>query len=243
MKTISIILAALFIAGCVTAPVETAPPAPIPAPTPDPVVVGPTPEAPKEPVFGPVAPKPERIALSWEAVPAKHWKDGKMYYGKPEWSDLIVNTFKKDLALYSGASDVVQICPRFHSLSEKEKLHALGEFWVAVAYHESNYKPTDESVDVGTQGDKGSWSVGLYQMSANDTSAKEVKVTYEMLKEGEPNILVAMTQLKKQITKKNAFFLQRFDPMRYWAVILLNGKYQKIDDIKSRVKKNAAYCL
>ena len=178
---------------------------------------------------------PERIALYWENTTEPH----------PEripWSDELISLLSKDFDLYDKASDFKEICPKYNSLGKNLKLKSLGEFMVGLAYYESSFKPTQESVDVGTKYDKGSWSVGLYQMSANDNSAKFVGASYEDLKKPIPNIRVAMEQMKRQMKNRNKFLLDKSDSMRYWAIILKNGKYQKIKEIAARVQKQVPAC-
>jgi len=181
----------------------------------------------------PIEPKPieTRISLSWD--------DGT----RNSWSDAIVSITKKDLSTYLSAKDSATFCPKFNQLTDDQKVKAIGEFWVAVAYYESGWNPKSESVDVGTQGNKESWSVGLFQMSGKDSSAKNFGYGYEKLKEPIPNIEVALFQMKKQILKSGVWFLPVSAPNRYWAVILVGGKYQKIEKIKARVIKNLSLCI
>ena len=177
----------------------------------------------------------DRISLSWENTTEPHPE-------RSPWSDKLVELFKQDFSLFISAKDLPEICPKFATLSEVEQLKALGEFMVATAYFESGYNPKSEAVDVGTKSNKETWSVGLYQMSGTDSSAKAIGATYEKLKDPVVNIEVAMIQMKKQITNRNAFFLNNSDSMRYWAVLLKGNKYSKINEIKARVLKNAAFC-
>lgn len=187
------------------------------------------------PVPGAVAVEPPQIALYWENTTEPHPE-------RASWSKVVIAGFNADLEMYGNASDITEICPKFKSLSNNDRLKALGEFMVALFYYESGFNPRSESVDVGKPNDKGSWSVGLGQMSANDSSAKEVGVSYEELKDPHLNILVVMIQLKKQIEKRNKFLLDNTDSMRYWAIILKGNKYNKIPDVKARVLKYAPKC-
>lgn len=191
-------------------------------------------ESPKE--LPPVVIEPdERMALYWENTTEPHPE-------RAPWSDALIGTLKKDFTHFSSAYDWKDICRGFTSLTDAQKLKAMGEFWVAVAYYESSFKPGQESVDVGTKGDKGSWSVGLYQMSANDNAAKAEGVDYLGLKDPVKNIKVAMNQFHRQIKNTNLVLLHKTNKYRYWAVILKDGKYEKIDEIKARVKKQAPFC-
>lgn len=182
-----------------------------------------------------VAQPSHRIPLYWENTTAPH----------PEripWSDLLTDLISENLELYSSAKDITEICPKYHSLSEALKVKAIGEFWVAVAYHESGFNPETNSVDVGNPGDKGSWSVGLYQMSANDSSCKKYGATFEGLKNPLVNIQCATEQMRKQLVKERLLLLPNSSDMRYWAVILKGNKYSQIPAIKDRVLKYAPSC-
>lgn len=224
MKWISLILTVLFLVSCSTAPVtktEVTPPVSAPVE--------------KQETTKESLPAGERISLYWENTTEPHPE-------RMPWSDALLTGFVNDFELFSSAKDVTEFCPKFHSLDKTGKLKALGEFWVAVAYFESGFNPKSESVDVGTKSDKGSWSVGLYQLSGNDNSSKELGGSYEKLKDPVFNIKVSLVQLKKQVSKRGLFFLPNHDSMRYWAVILKNNRYSQIPNVVARVKKNAPKC-
>lgn len=190
---------------------------------------------PTTPVVEDTATSLERIALYWENTTEP----------RPErkpWSDLIISTLHQDLALYDAAKDITEVCPKYHSLSRDKKLKAMGEFWVATAKHESNFNPTTNSVDVGKKEDLGSYSVGLFQMSANDNSCKKYGLTFTTLKDPLNNINCAMEQMRKQLAKEKLLFLPNSSSMRYWAVLLKGNKYSQIPDIKARVKKYSPAC-
>lgn len=176
-----------------------------------------------------------RIPLYWENTTAPHPE-------RKPWSDLLVSTLRQDLALYSSAQDVTEVCPKYKSLSEDLKVKGLAEFWVAIAYHESSFNPTSNSVDVGSPNDLESYSVGLYQMSGNDSSANKYGAKFTTLKDPLVNITVAMEQMRRQLYKEQLLLLPNSSPMRYWAVILKGNKYNQIPDIKARVLKYAPSC-
>lgn len=174
----------------------------------------------------------ERIALYWENTTEPHPE-------RKPWSDHLVSILSKDLPLYEAAKDVQEICPKFHSLSKVQKLKVLGDFWAATAYYESSFNPNSNSVDVGKKDDLGSYSVGLFQMSANDSSCKVYKATFQSLKDPLVNINCATEQMRKQLQKRSKIFLDNSDSMRYWAVLLKGNKYSKVSEITARVKKLA----
>jgi uncharacterized protein (TIGR02594 family) len=184
------------------------------------------------PVKDGVLPKPVqsngRIALSWEHTDAPHPE-------RKAWSDRLIEGISIHLPLYRGASDIAKLHPNFAQLSIIEQMKVIGEFWVALAWFECGYNPKSHSVDVGTQGDKGSWSVGLYQMSANDNSAQKFGYSFEDLQDPLKNIDVALEQMRKQLALRDKLFLDNSDSMRYWATLLIGNKYSKIAQIRERV--------
>lgn len=158
------------------------------------------------------------------------------------WTKQLSELIKQNLTTYSEAKDIGEICSKFYSLTDLGKIKAIGEFFVAMAYYESSFNPNSASVDVGTQGDKGSWSVGLYQMSGNDGSAKKFGCDFTCLQDPLMNIKVANEQMVRQITRTGLILLPNSNASRYWAVILKGNKYSKIADIQARVKKYAPEC-
>jgi hypothetical protein len=171
------------------------------------------------------------VSLSWE----------KDHSERKEWSKELLSQIENNKTLFLEAKDFSAICPKI-SLPEDKKKLALAEFFVAVVLHESGFKPESSSVDVGKKEDLESYSVGLFQMSGNDSSAKKFNAKYSDLKNPIINIKVAMEQFRKQISKEGLFLLPNKSPMRYWAVILVGNKYNKID-INKRMKDKASYCF
>ena len=188
----------------------------------------------QEPVTTPTPVQPEeRIALYWENTTEPHPE-------RAVWSDVLIAGLKEYKTTFDIAAH--EFCPKYATLNNAQQLKALGEFSVALAYYESGFNPKSNSVDVGTKGDKGSWSVGLYQLSANDNSAKKFGMTFEKLQEPTLNIMVYIEQMQKQVKLRKKFFLDNSDSMRYWAVALYNNRYSKIPEIKTRVLKHAPFC-
>lgn len=176
-----------------------------------------------------------RIALYWENTTSP----------KPErkpWSDALISALDKNFVTLDKATDTKRFCPKYSSLSKEKKLKALGELFVAMAYFESGYNPESSSVDVGKKDDLNSYSVGLYQMSGNDSAAKLFKADYKALKNPITNINVAVEQMRKQIVNTGLFILPNTSKYRYWAVLLDNNKYSKVTQIIERVNKYAPEC-
>ncbi len=170
--------------------------------------------------------EPKEYALAW---------DSKIS-GKD--SQFLKDSVQDRIDTFSSASDAELIHPQFKSFSKYDKVRLLSHFFVAVAKFESGYNPKSYSVDVGTKNDKGSWSVGLYQLSANDSSAKMLGATFETLQLPQVNISVALIQMDKQIKNTGLIFLPNNSKYRYWAVLLKGNKYSKIDQIIKETRNN-----
>jgi hypothetical protein len=185
----------------------------------------------------PLATPPPRIALYWENTTAPHTE-------RMVWSDAVIAAFKADLPTFAGAKDITVFCPKFGVLSEDQKLKALGEFWVAVAYYESGFNPKSASVDVGTKDNKDTWSVGLYQMSVTDQKnyGFPFGFDYDDLQTPLPNIKLALAVLKKQVASKGLLAIPAPQKGVYWAVLRPGGKFDKSAKIAERVKKYASFC-
>lgn len=176
-----------------------------------------------------------RIALYWENTTEKHDE-------RKPWSDALISALDKNFATLDKATDTKIFCPKYSSLSKEQKLKAIGELFVAMAYYESSFNPESSSVDVGNKNDLNSYSVGLYQMSGNDSAAKLFKADYKALKNPITNINVAVEQMRKQIVNTGLFILPNTSKYRYWAVLLSGNKFSKVNEIISRVNKYAPEC-
>lgn len=169
-----------------------------------------------------------RIALSWEKNDPK----------RAAWSDKLISVINKDMPLYESSTDINKILPDFKSKTNAQKLKALAEFWIALYKFESSWNPKSYSVDVGSKNDKGSWSVGLGQMSANDGAARAFKATFESLQDPIMGIDVSLEQMRRQLKNTNTIFLANSSKYRYWAVALIGNKHSKIDQILAYIKAN-----
>lgn len=196
-----------------------------------------------KPTDTPVVVKPtERIAGSWENTTAPHPE-------RKPWSDLMAETVRADLPIYDKAKDITEMCPKWNSLNDDKKVKGVMEFWIALAYYESGYNPKSSSVDVGSAGDRNSYSDGLYQLSGNDGAAQKYKCDYNCLHDPLKNITVALEQMRRQIVGTKSkyqgcgyIFLDNSSPCRYWAPTLKNNKYSKIPKIQERIRMYAPEC-
>lgn len=187
-----------------------------------------------EPVVNPES--GSRIALSWE--------NGKNYSLKPETSDYLISLIKQDLALYSAAKDITQICPKYKALDESGKLKAIGEFYAALALYESSWNVKSSSVDVGKPGNKDTYSVGLCQVSVVDQpwAGGGTKYTYADLQTAKPNLHLCTILIRRQLKNTSTIFLDNSSKYRYFAVALRGNRYSKIPQIIAKVHANAPLC-
>ena len=168
----------------------------------------------------------ERISLSWEI-------------DHPErrvWTDTLVTCVSDYLIVFQRATDITRFSSNFSILRQADQIKTICELFVGMAKHESSFNPLSESVDVGNKADRNSWSVGLFQMSGNDSSAKQFKARYNDLKDALVNIQVATFQMMKQVDKEGLFILPNKNKNRYWAVLLDGNKYSKVSEIINHVK-------
>lgn len=190
--------------------------------------------------FPEIDPMPEKndsatfYPLYWENTSEPHPE-------RKSWSNLLSSLIDQNLEVYNKALDIKDLYLRYGELERKEKIKVIAEFWVALCYFECGFNPGSYSVDVGTKDDRGSWSCGLFQMSANDSSAQKFHASFETLKDPLVNIQVAHEQMMRQIKKTGRIFLPNENPNRYWATILIGNRYSQIKEIRERVIKHATF--
>lgn len=179
----------------------------------------------------PTSPTLGRISLSWERSDSSRAK----------WSDHMMSQI--NVETYLKASDITKFCPKIKSLTLAQQKKAIGEFWVSLGAKETkNWDPKSASVDVGTEEDKNTWSVGLFQMSVVDQKNynKDFGFKYADLQKAEPNITLANYIMEWIINRRGAITLEK---NVYWAPLRIGGRYDKIADIIERTKKEAPFCL
>lgn len=179
----------------------------------------------------------DRIALYWENTTEPHPE-------RKPWSDALIGYIDDDFEVYGKATDTAKWCPKYKSLSHRDKLKAWGELYVALAFYESSFNPRSASVDVGKPALKDTWSVGLFQVSVVDQQwlTPKTKYNYDQLLMPLPNIHLASIIVKRQLEKTGLIFLPNSSKYRYFATILSGNKYSKIPQITTRVKKHAPKC-
>lgn len=182
-------------------------------------------------------PATDRIPLYWENTTEPHPE-------RKPWSDALIGYIDDDFEVYDKATDTAKWCPKYKTLSYRDKLKAWGELYVALAYYESSFNPRSASVDVGKQTVKDTWSAGLFQVSVVDQpwAGGGTKYSYNELLTPLPNIHLATILMRRQMKNTGLVFLRNSSKFRYWAVALQGNRYSKIPQIIERVKKHAPKC-
>lgn len=220
-----------------------------------PVVV--TPEPIPEETVEPV-PMP-RMSLYWENTDKPHPE-------RAPWSDYILAEVGKDLSVYDGASDITQICPKYHQFSKELRIKTIGEIYAIATYYESGYDPEKKYYECAkytckyltsggckyVQGHgfcmKGGHKLdngvvisrGLMQLSLESAQGYGCKFLHEPkdLHDPEKNLRCANTVMVAQI-KRTGKILSNSN---YWAVLKPTSSYNQIEKIKSRVHKQVPAC-
>lgn len=190
------------------------------------------------------SPKPSPSPIQQEApfIPLSWEKTSEAHPERKPWSEALSEAIEAHLPIYEKAKDVVFFCPKFEKLSRMEKIKALGDIFVGLAYYESGFNPKSQSVDVGTKNNKDSWSVGLFSMSVTDIDNYNLDFPYQFddLIQPIPNIELAEAIMSIQVKKQGAFMVTK---SVYWAPLKPGGKYDKTNKIKVWVLKYNSKCI
>ena len=180
------------------------------------------------PVMSPQKPP----TLSWEGAAGEHPE-------RKEWSTALVGYLNEKFDSFDKAKDSSFFCPKFSSLTHDQKVNVWAETLVWVAYYESGWNPKSASVDVGTQDNKDSWSIGLLQMSVTDQAnyGFPFGYSYNDLLLPAPNLRLGVAIMAKQIERRGAIVLTKPDSAIYWSTIFKGGRYDSSQSIAGHVKK------
>lgn len=207
----------------------------------DPILEEPAEEEEEEPV---VVEEPAFVPepLAWESA-------SKPF--RAEWSKYAMKIVTEEYAKFDRVQDATLFCPRFNSLTVPQKINFWGQLIAGMSYYESGWSPVSrmQETTMGTDPVTGKpvYSEGLLQLSYQDTQwarycefdwskdkflsptdpKKTILDPYKNLRCG-IKILAAQVNRKKEIALKTGV---------YWAVIREGGKYTKIPQITTIVKK------
>lgn len=194
-------------------------------------------------------------ALSWE----------RKYRVAKEWSQMVYTVIQNeepDMLNKNSAKDAEFFCPTYRSLTRAQRLNFWGEFFSALTYPESGWKPTSQMYenmfttdpvtkekvyrkDPVTQ--KQIRSEGLLQLSYQDERNYGINCGFDwekdkVLADKDPkktildpylNLRCGIKIMAIQLRKKKSITLKT---NVYWAVIKIGGKYDKIAQIAKSTK-------
>lgn len=174
-----------------------------------------------------------------EYLPEK--KNNYLSWNKPQWDTFLLMQVGLAYESLVVAKDWDRIVPGFYLKNRHAQTHILAELIVAMAYYESAWNERSQSVDVGTEKDKNTWSVGLLQVSVCDQKNMNLptQFTFDELCQMTANIALGLHILCRQVAKTGLIILPNKHPQRYWAVLLDGNKYSRVDQIIARVRKYA----
>lgn len=172
------------------------------------------------------------------------------------WSDYTFDIIENEtFALLDGADDMATFCPRYASATKEQKINFWGQLVAGMAKFESSWNPTTRyhETTMGTDPitKEPVYSEGLLQLSYQDVqweprcefnwsvdkylsrtdSRKTILDPYKNLRCG---LIILERQLKK-------YHRITIDTGVYWAVIRLNGSYQRINEIAA-ITKSLSFC-
>jgi N-acetylmuramoyl-L-alanine amidase len=121
---------------------------------------------------------------------------------------------------------------QFEKLPRAARIEFWAHFWAKLAYYECSYDPACNSVDVGHQDDKDSWSVGMLQMSVCDQPNYGVRLGYNFADLQDPfkNLNLAMP-IAANLLKKWGRICGRksedswYGLARYWGTLRDNSAH------------------
>jgi hypothetical protein len=194
------------------------------------------------------------LKLSWEAPPLKAG-DEPLHR---EWSEFVYNLVKEELAnqFLPGAEDIEQFCPKYNSLDNDWRAN----FWAALVAGISRYESDDVPTAGSTEKSMGTDPVtdaqvrseGLLQLSYQDVTGwpfchfdweadknKKVDDPTKSILDPIKNLDCGVRILAQQIQQKHRITL---DDGVYWAVLKVNGKYQRIEAIAQMTKAMVPPC-
>lgn len=189
------------------------------------------------------------FALSWENTTAPHPE-------RAPWSKAVVESIDTNYNKFIQAKDWSSFCPRFQLLDKAQKINAMAEFVVAVAYYESGYNSLARMrEDLGTDKVTGQqvMSEGLLQLSYGDklwapwcefdwARDRHLPIsTRRSILEPTKNLRCGLGIMANQINRHSSVVVRH--PKSYWSVIADGHKNQKIFKIKQRVKAKAKGCM
>ncbi|MFS4461150.1 hypothetical protein [Bdellovibrio sp. HCB2-146] len=185
----------------------------------------------------------QRIALSWETS------------SKPErakWSEYLHNIIlNKWNTLLQGADDMDIFCPRFDSLNNDQRANVWAALFSAVSKFESSYNPAmrfhESTMGTDSVTKQPVYSEGLLQLSYQDVRGypfcefdwevdRKLKPTDSRKTIFDPykNLDCGVGIMTRQLARSGLITVKT---NAYWSTLKSGGKYNRITQIASIVKK------
>ncbi|MBC7457794.1 MAG: hypothetical protein H7235_05915 [Bdellovibrionaceae bacterium] len=176
------------------------------------------------------------------------------------WTQIIYSVIKKEESYLLGqnvADDVEIFCPTYRKLNEEQRLNFWGQFFAALAYHESGWSPVSRMVEANFKSmdsvtKQPVVSEGLLQLSYQDEPSYHLECDFDWnkdknltAKDPKKTILNPYNNLRCGI-KIMSVQLKKYRSITmssnvYWAVLKTNGLYSKISQI-SRLSRSLKIC-
>lgn len=197
----------------------------------------------------PSSPTNKMEPLAWE----------KTVSGSSQWSlsiYRIIQTEEPQMLGDNVADDVETFCPKYRSLDDSKKLNFWGQLFAAVAKFESGWKPTSRMIEttMGTDPITGRQvaSEGLLQLSYQDEHSYGLDCGFDWnidkkytdsdsrktIFSPTNNLRCGIKIMARQLKNRRAITLSSGV---YWAVLKVNGRYTKINEIAA-ITKTLTFC-
>ena len=161
--------------------------------------------------------------------------------GHPEravWTQALMAEAAQKQASFDKATDWPTFCPGYAKLDSGTKQQVIATLIEWVAYYESSWDPTNNSVDVGQQDDPNSWSVGLLQMSVTDQQnyGFGFGYTFKDLQDGPKNLHLGMAIMGRQLERYRLIAIPAGHKGLYWSTLHPGGKYDQTQPIARKTR-------
>lgn len=146
-----------------------------------------------------------------------------------DWTTTLISLIQPNIDIFSQASDIEKFRSNFHTLNDTQKTYVIAQLFASDALYESSWNPSEKDVDVGSQNDHNTWSVGLWQMSVcdQDNYGLPFQFTFDDLCMMKPNAQLAVNVMLAQIQKHGKILIPHGEPGVYWSTLCPMGRYDK----------------
>jgi len=185
--------------------------------------------------------------LSWE-IKNPHRKG---------WTIALKEKIGQNIKKLDRANDIEHFCQNYRFFPEQERVMVWSELFVAIAFMESSWKPEarlkNPKLGIDTTTQKLKTPEGLLQLGYEDAKwnrechfdwKKDQHLSETSKKktilDPKKNLQCGVAIMTRQIQKRNKIVLG--DNGAYWAVLKMDGKHQKIGQIKDMMAASIPQC-